>query len=55
MPVVEDDISIRPRLDSDDLRLIRDGLIELVYIRGEAGSNSKCVQLMRWILRWSGK
>jgi hypothetical protein len=44
-------LEIRPRLNSEDLELIRDGLIELMNVKGELGSGSKSVQLMRRMLR----
>jgi hypothetical protein len=50
-PRIKKDLEIRPRLNSDDLELIRDGLIELMNVRGELGSGSKSVQLMRRMLR----
>jgi hypothetical protein len=50
-PRIKKGLEIRPRLNSDDLELIRDGLIELMNVRGELGSGSKSVQLMRRILR----
>ncbi len=50
-PRIKRDLEIRPRLNSDDLELIRDGLIELMNVRGELGSGSKSVQLMRRMLR----
>ena len=42
-PRIKKDLEIRPRLNSDDLELIRDGLIELMNVRGELGSGSKSV------------
>jgi len=50
-PRIKKGTSIRPKLDADDLELIRDGLIELMNVKGELGSGSECVQLMRRILR----
>jgi hypothetical protein len=50
-PRIKKGTSIRPKLDADDLKLIRDGLIELMNVRGELGSGSECIQLMRRILR----
>ena len=50
-PRIKKGSEIRPRLNSDDLELIRDGLIELMNVRGELGSGSKSVQLMRRMLR----
>jgi integrase len=50
-PRIKKNLEIRPRLNTDDLELIRDGLIELMNVRGELGSGSKSVQLMRRMLR----
>jgi len=50
-PRIKKALEIRPRLNSEDLELIRDGLIELMNVRGELGSGSKSVQLMRRMLR----
>jgi integrase/recombinase XerD len=50
-PRIKKDLAVRPRLNSEDLELIRDGLIELMNVRGELGSGSKSVQLMRRMLR----
>jgi integrase len=50
-PVINDGIKVRPALSSDDLRLIRDGMIKLMVARDESGSGSSCVQLMRRVLR----
>ncbi len=50
-PAVPDGVEVRPRLDSDDLRLMRDALMDLMRIRNENGSGSRCVQLMRRMLR----
>ena len=50
-PVIADGIRVRPALHSEDLRLISAGLIELMKVRNENGSGSRCVQLIRRILR----
>lgn len=50
-PEIPEGVKIRPALSSDDLGLISDGLKELMRVRGEAGSGSRCVQLMRRMLR----
>jgi integrase len=50
-PEVPEGVKVRPALDSEDLRLIRNGLMELMRVRGESGSGSRCVQLIRRILR----
>ena len=50
-PEVPEGVKVRPGLSSEDLRLIRDGLMELMRVRGESGSGSRCVQLMRRMLR----
>jgi hypothetical protein len=50
-PEVPEGVRVRPALNSEDLRLIIDGLMELMRIRGESGSGSKCVQLIRRVLR----
>jgi integrase len=50
-PEVPDGVKVRPALNSEDLRLIKDGLMELMIVRGESGSGSKCVQLIRRMLR----
>jgi hypothetical protein len=50
-PTVPNGVKVRPALDSEDLNLIRDGLIELMKVRGESGSGSECVQLVKRILR----
>jgi integrase len=50
-PRIKPGTKIRPGLSSEDLELIRDGLIELMNVRGELGSGSKSVQLMRRMLR----
>ncbi|MFC1986935.1 hypothetical protein ACFLVH_00055 [Chloroflexota bacterium] len=50
-PEIPDGVKVRPALGSDDLRLIRDGLMELMRVRGENGSGSRCVQLVRRMLR----
>jgi integrase len=50
-PDIADEIKIRPQLNSDDLNLIKDGLVELMLVRGESGSASRCVQLLRRMLR----
>jgi len=50
-PDIEDGIKIRPQLSSDDLRLMKDGLVELMLVRGESGSASRYVQLLRRMLR----
>jgi integrase len=50
-PEVPEGVKVRPALNSEDLRLIRDGLMELMRVHGESGSGSKCVQLIRRVLR----
>jgi site-specific recombinase XerD len=50
-PEVPEGVKVRPALSSEDLRLIRDGLMELMRVRGESGSGSRCVQLIRRMLR----
>lgn len=50
-PEVPDGVRVRPALDTDDLNLIRSGLIELMRVKNEYGSGSMCVQLMRRMLR----
>jgi hypothetical protein len=50
-PRIKKETEIRPRLNAADLELIRDGLIELMNVRGELGSGSQCVQLIRRMLR----
>jgi integrase len=48
---VPDGVSVRPKLGSEDLRLIQYGLKELMRVRNESGSGSRCVQLMRRMMR----
>ena len=50
-PAVPEGVKVRPALSSKDLNLIRDGLIELMKVRGEGGSGSDCVQLIKRVLR----
>ena len=50
-PEIPEGVKIRPALSSEDLILIRDGLMELMRVRGESGSGSRCVQLVRRMLR----
>ena len=50
-PTVPESVKVRPALSSKDLNLIRDGLIELMKVRGESGSGSDCVQLIKRVLR----
>jgi integrase len=50
-PKIPDGVKVRPALGSEDLRLIKDGLMELMRVRGESGSGSRCVQLIRRMLR----
>ncbi len=50
-PEVPEGVRVRPALNSEDLQLIRDGLMELMRVRGESGSGSRCVQLIRRMLR----
>jgi integrase len=50
-PDVPDGVRVRPALNSKDLNLIRDGLIELMRVRGDSGSGSECVQLIKRVLR----
>ena len=51
LPGIPDGVRIRPALDSDDLLLIRSGLIELMRVKNECGSGSSCVQLLRRMMR----
>ncbi len=50
-PKVPEGVKVRPALNSEDLKLISDGLMQLMRVRGESGSGSKCVQLIRRMLR----
>ena len=50
-PFVADGVAVRPLLKGEDLRLIIEGLIVLMVYRGEMGAGSRCVQLMRRVLR----
>ena len=50
-PNVPEGVKVRPALNSKDLNLIRDGLIELMKVHGESGSGSDCVQLIKRVLR----
>jgi integrase/recombinase XerD len=50
-PNVPGGVRVRPALDTEDLSLIRDGMVQLMVARGETGSGSRCVQLMRRMLR----
>jgi len=50
-PVIPDGLKVRPALSSEDLRLIRDGLIELMRVHGEYGSGSVSVRLLWRVLR----
>ena len=50
-PTVPEGVKVRPALNSKDLNLIRDGLVELMRVRGESGSGSDCVQLIKRVLR----
>ena len=51
MPDIPEGISIRPKLDSKDLRIIKNAMLEYMSSRGETGSASECVVLIRRILR----
>jgi len=50
-PAIPDGVKVRPALSSEDLRLLRDGLISLMRSKGESGGGSRCVQLLRRMLR----
>jgi integrase/recombinase XerD len=50
LPSIPDGLWIRPGLTSEDLRLIRDGFIELMHVRGEFGVGARSVQLLKRIL-----
>lgn len=50
-PVVPDDVKIRTTLNTDDLNLIKAGMIALMGERNEAGSGSECVRLIQRMLR----
>ena len=50
-PVIPDGLKVRPALSSEDLRLVRDGLMELMRSRGEYGSGSASVRLLWRVLR----
>ncbi|MDD5093700.1 MAG: site-specific integrase [Dehalococcoidia bacterium] len=51
LPHAPEGVVIRPGLSTEDLELIRSGLVALMVQNGESGSGVKSVQLMRRMLR----
>ncbi len=50
-PEIPDGLGVRPKLNSEDLRLIRESFIDSMRARGESGSGSRRVRLMERMLR----
>jgi len=51
LPDIPEDVRIRPALNNEDLKLIRDSFIKTLVMRGEKFSGCKEVKLLRRIMR----